>query len=142
MVWSYDNGGLANCNSPEYPTANILDIAFTSPVSSVSFTFDNNGSSNVLSFYTALSGATVVDTNSLPHNDDGELYLVTVNGSGITDLQLNNGQTNNQSWYFQMGELTFTPEEVAPTPEPSSFLLLGSGVLGMAGMLRRKFLAR
>jgi hypothetical protein len=29
----------------------------------------------------------------------------------------------------------------SPVPEPSSFLLFGSGLLGMAGMIKRKFLA-
>jgi hypothetical protein len=37
------------------------------------------------------------------------------------------------------GIITATPNPVATTPEPSSLVLLGSGVLGLAGFARRKF---
>jgi hypothetical protein len=35
---------------------------------------------------------------------------------------------------------TLDIERVVPTPEPSSFVLLGSGLLGFAGVVRHKFL--
>jgi hypothetical protein len=69
----------------------------------------------------------------------GEFSLVTVSGSGITDLQISNG--DSAYWLFEVGAVTFTSGD-AETPEPSSLLLLGTGILGMAGMLRRKILAR
>ncbi len=34
-----------------------------------------------------------------------------------------------------------TPKFAAPTPEPSSLMLLGTGILGLAGFSRRKFLS-
>jgi hypothetical protein len=134
--WTGPTWGLSNTNSGNYPTASILDIMFTSPVSDLSFTFENWGSGNG-SFYTAYDGTTVVDT--LDISGVPAWGLVTVTGSGITELQLNNN-TGGGDWEFAVGGLSFTPD--AATPEPGSFLLLGTGIAGLAGLLRRRFSTR
>lgn len=64
------------------------------------------------------SGGLLCSTEN-PCGDGTSAYLTA---SGIGDLDLQSG--------------TVVP---AATPEPSSFLLLGTGLLGIAGMMRKRF---
>jgi hypothetical protein len=50
-----------------------------------------------------------------------------------TDSSNNFGTTGSSTFGFDVTSL-----EIAATPEPTSLLLLGSGILGLAGLLRRK----
>jgi len=62
-------------------------------------------------------------------NGGNNTFLFTRNGGLLTD--------------HRDGDLAFTLSDVSSAssvPEPSSFALLGTGVLGMAGFARRKFL--
>jgi hypothetical protein len=133
-------GGLMNSpaatgDSVDYPTATILNIAFATGADSVSFTFDNYGDNGTSAFTALGPGAVVVDTAIIP-NDGSSFQTVTVTGTDITDLQITNGEPGTD-WGFAVGSLTYTP--LAATPEPSSLMLLGTGILGLAGMARRKF---
>lgn len=55
--------------------------------------------------------------------------------SGSITIPANGGKYGLSGWTL------FGPGDAAPVPEPGSMLLLGSGVLGVAGVLRRKFLS-
>jgi hypothetical protein len=76
--------------------------------------------------------------NGVTNNGD-PVYWDQSNGPS-TAYQANFGPLSN----FQ-GDGTSTSQTFqilgTPTPEPSSFLLLGSGLLGLAGMLKRKIKA-
>jgi hypothetical protein len=130
--------GLANSTNPDYPTANILDMAFTSSVTGVSFTFDNYaspGQTGAPTTYTAFnSSGGIVSTGSL-QNVNGSFQLITVTGSGITDLQLNNNDGDN-SWYFAIQQLSFSAS--TSVPEPGSMALAGAALIGLAAVWRRK----
>lgn len=121
----------------DFPTAGILNISFSLPVSGLSFTFDNcpactddNGASS----FTAYSPTDTVIDNANISGDYGGFTTVTVVGSDITDLQITNGGTEGVgNWLFGVQELEFTP-----TPEPASMLLFGTGLLGVIFVLRNR----
>jgi PEP-CTERM motif len=65
------------------------------------------------------------------NNDSGNGSLLgsNWNNEGCAD---NGGACGNAAWIINYGQSS------GSTPEPSSFILLGSGVVGLAGVLRRK----
>jgi len=93
-----------------------------------------NGFTN-LGYYDAL-GVNPIGSISLTPGESNSTVDITFDAAGIAWLNANLG-----SDVVLGGELLVTPPP-ATTPEPSSIALFGTGILGLAGITRRRFLTR
>ena len=83
------------------------------------------------------TSVTVTDSDGSPSYDEGsfgDLKVYSTFAPGTVHYTITQDSADPISG-------TVTGPVGSPVPEPSSLVLLGSGILGMAGMVRRKFLA-
>lgn len=84
-------------------------------------------------------------------DDDNHAYITTFSGPigafgnivgtyvGMEDLPAGASDWDYNDDTFVFTELSITQQSITPTPEPGSFALLGTGLLGVAGFVRRRF---
>jgi len=124
--------GLSNSTNPDYPTADILNFAFSSPVSGVSFYFNDYGTDGYGSYYDAYGPGDVLVASGSLTGQAGTVDNI-VSASDIVDIQFNNNAGSN-SWYFAVNSLTFS----SGTPEPATWSLMLAGVFGLGAAIRRR----
>jgi len=122
------------------PDQNIT-FTFAQPVDYVGFFWGSVDNSNWVYLYdgSTLIGAYVggasAEGDGSPIGIDAGYVGFSATGEEITSIEL----VNAGSFWFESDNLSYQEEEpVSSTPEPSSFLLLGSGLAGLAIMLQRK----
>lgn len=152
-IYTYTGEAYTNAGAP-YTTSDFITGSFTSAtvgdsetlatVTPVSFSFTDGvqtfdqGNSIVASFsITTDGGGAVTGWSILLNTGDGLLSSESVSGGTVADevsdstLSANAGNTGDPG--------TWVSELASPVPEPSALTFMGTGLVGVAGMARRRF---
>jgi hypothetical protein len=125
------------------PDQNIT-FTFAQPVDYVGFFWGSVDNSDWFGLYdgsTLLGSYEGLTSPIAPSGGSGYADFFAGTGEEITSIEL----ANFGSFTFETDNLSYqqeAPVTSTPTPEPGSFLLLGSGLAGLAIMLQRKLGAR
>jgi hypothetical protein len=108
----------------------------------ISFELQNNELTSDADFQVLWNGIEVFDESGLSADDYGSytLYTVTVDGTGSDTLSFAGYQVPSEYYLTDVTVSTDGPVS-GVTPEPSCFYLLGSGLVALGGLMRRKLRA-
>jgi hypothetical protein len=115
-------------------------IDFTQPVSYVGFLWGTPDDYNYVDVYDGgtLLGEEYTGTDlTFPYSNDSYFNFFAGSGEEITSIELSSSGTE-----FETDFLSYTEEPTSATPEPSTLPLIGTGIIGVAGLVRRRLAAR
>jgi hypothetical protein len=155
-VYTYTGQDFTSVVGPLFTTSDFVSGSFTTAtpladdldnatISLTSFSFNDgvdtisntNGFADDFLISTNASGA-IVEWGILVISDTPDVEIQISGGQmfGNGDTALSNGSEGGNS----VSGVFTSSAPTSVTPEPSTLALLGTGILGVAGMMRRKFL--
>jgi hypothetical protein len=130
----WENGQTNGAN----PTATFFFSGLPT-INSVTVWYDNAKGSGGVSAPSAIGVNGI--SHAVPPSLLGGPQAFTISGLSITASSIDVQFFQSSAWVM-IGEVTFDGSSSSATPEPATLALLGSGLLSVAGLLRRKTPAR
>jgi hypothetical protein len=118
-----------------------LTLTFTQGYSQIGAQISSSDWYNFTAQICDVNGCFTENGYSADTNDNSAIYIGIESSSPISwvTFSLTDTAYPNDLGDFAINEVTLDSPETAVTPEPGSLLLFGTGLVGFAGALRRRF---